>query len=603
MLSIFRSWYNNYSTGKESAKAKKFNFDTIPIDDTFNRTINEINKNLIKHEGHLKTPDLMSAETDEGELKDPRIHPQSSCPGCLFKCFKFNNYQMNSTLTAAERETVFQNSLSNIKNTTFNRSIIKEDPLYTRTSRHPTRSLEQNLTGKLKSESQKFQENAQNNFYKDMMELESHICDDFGQFAVEVWNQKLKNLKVFNSKFQVITQLTDSVTLSGSFDFVKIEEKEKRIGELWIKEFSQVSNDVNHKVCGDFKDLLEFKTIQDSRQITYADPVDVGLFLTPNLIYSVLSNEKISFTEFEIKLDENFQKIISFQDVLPPVEMNLEDALKLGIKNSISMELERQNLNRYLERKSERVSLDYEFLEIDKFMSENLKTFLCKKTVEENFKICEIQGKENSQFAVKFQNNFYSKSGNEFRPVFVSVKLEFQTNFGAQEMTKFELLEEFVNCYFNNSLILRYRVDVGSLMVLSLRILEWQEVVDDLESQFNIGVQDLLNHFACFLNCVQRLPIGNYLLNRRTETESEPSKLMIFQEVDSNSENLLDLNEKFKNINCGIDNTLSSIKFIPISKEISPLHLKNKLAPCIFPFRQGKKIMKRKVFRKNKFIK
>jgi hypothetical protein len=263
--------------------------------------------------------------------------------------------------------------------------------------------------------------------------------------------------------------------------------------------------------------------------------------------------------------------------------------LNLGLKTSISCELERYNLNRYLDRNIESSLKDYKIFDCNNLISMKLENFLKRKSVDGIVKIWEIQGPDNLKFAVKYENYFYFKSENDFQSVHVSVKLDFHTKFGSQQMTKFELINEFVSSYFCGSLVFRYRIDVNSLMAMSVRVLEWQDVAEELKKLYNIETHDLLNFFACFIHCVHRLPIGNYLLNRRVKTETEVSKIMILQEVDSESEILFDLHQKYKTVECKIENTLSSVKFLPISKEIGLLNLKFKIPPCVFPVFRGKR--------------
>jgi len=113
-------------------------------------------------------------------------------------------------------------------------------------------------------------------------------------------------------------------------------------------------------------------------------------------------------------------------------------------------------------------------------------------------------------------------------PANTSIKLEYQTKFGAERMTQGELLQEWCAQRFNpGSVTLRYRIDAVALKIISISQVSLEEIEEELAERHNTRPSVMLGSLFNLISCVQRLPEDCYLI--QTKYENSCKKLLIYK--------------------------------------------------------------------------
>ncbi|XP_058066868.1 uncharacterized protein LOC131216399 [Anopheles bellator] len=178
----------------------------------------------------------------------------------------------------------------------------------------------------------------------------------------------------------------------------------------------------------------------------------------------------------------------------------------------------------------------------------------------------------------------------------ISVKLEHQPEFGAEQMTKVELLREWTRQLLRpNSKTLRLRINTLNHTVISHHYLELRDIEEELLRLYGINPHHLITSVWCTLRLIQNFPPGEYILQR---DDYSAQGLSVYARADSKpAENgiVIDLAKRMAAIDYDIP-PLEQYEWIPIDKcFITQLHRENMLLPCTFPhWRRARQLESRK---------
>ncbi|XP_052872179.1 uncharacterized protein LOC128277716 [Anopheles cruzii] len=167
----------------------------------------------------------------------------------------------------------------------------------------------------------------------------------------------------------------------------------------------------------------------------------------------------------------------------------------------------------------------------------------------------------------------------------ISVKLEHQPEFGAEQMTKVELLREWTRQLLRpNSKTLRLRINALDHTVISHHYLELRDIEEELLRLYGIVPRHLITSVWCTLRVIQNFPPGEYILQR---DDRSGQGLSVYARADSkpveNGGIVVDLAKRMAAIDYDIP-ALEQYEWIPIDKcFITQLHRENMLLPCTFP--------------------
>lgn len=176
---------------------------------------------------------------------------------------------------------------------------------------------------------------------------------------------------------------------------------------------------------------------------------------------------------------------------------------------------------------------------------------------------------------------------NEDGEIFFSIKIEYQPEFGCEQMTKSELIKEWISLRFSpESIVKRIRMSFYTFSILHIRDITLKIVVDELQRLYSIKEETLLGAMYQLVTILQRFPTEKYF------AKYEPAKkhsVSIFRQqkgIGQNSEQArrLNLSELYSKVQFQTSN-LEEIDWTPIDTlEVSGIHMRSKVMPCMFPW-------------------
>ncbi|KFB47541.1 hypothetical protein ZHAS_00015503 [Anopheles sinensis] len=166
----------------------------------------------------------------------------------------------------------------------------------------------------------------------------------------------------------------------------------------------------------------------------------------------------------------------------------------------------------------------------------------------------------------------------------ISVKLEYQPEFGAERMSMAELLQEWARQLLRpESKTLRLRVNSLTHTIISHHYLELRDIEEELTRLYGIQPQKLVANVWNTLKLLQDFPPGVYLLQRDGKI---PQGLSVYAQDDGKTSAdgvMLDFCQLVRSVEYDCP-PLEQYEWTPIDKfVITKLHRENTLLPCSFP--------------------
>lgn len=271
--------------------------------------------------------------------------------------------------------------------------------------------------------------------------------------------------------------------------------------------------------------------------------------------------------EYEIlaplKIFENNQSmlIIDLQEPLPLLKMNTKVKME-----KICIDLVKITYLLYLQGCKS-------LMECVKVLknSENIKNF---NNYRNEYKTFKDDSQRNLILGIEMQT-----------PLSVSIKIDYQPGFGTEEMCLNELLKEWFLIRFSSvKKILRIRIDYNLTKILSLKEVSLAKVKADLKSLYSIEEECLFMSFISTIKIFQTFPPNDYLLKYSGDKNK---KILVFAKSDlkgGTGNNTINIKKLYKhsNFRSPILNDINFLKRNPL--EISKIHLKNSIAPNLFPY-------------------
>uniref|UniRef100_A0A2M4BEX0 Putative nmda receptor-regulated protein 2 c-terminus n=1 Tax=Anopheles marajoara TaxID=58244 RepID=A0A2M4BEX0_9DIPT len=237
----------------------------------------------------------------------------------------------------------------------------------------------------------------------------------------------------------------------------------------------------------------------------------------------------------------------------------------------------------------------YKAVRFDEYMQkvdESARRALDKRQHENRFyqlwKLTDEQSDEEQGVLIDFRQDFYQTFRKTRLFMNLSVKLEHQPEFGAEQMTKAELLHEWARQLLRpNSKTLRIRLDPVTHRKISSHYLELRDIEEELLRLYAIRPRHLITSMWGTLRRMQLFPVGSYLLHRDERTVQGWS---VYTEVGREREQqfnpnavVYDLRTRLRAIEYDLP-PLEQYDWIPIDKcFITQLHRVGSVLPCSFP--------------------
>ncbi|XP_058830304.1 uncharacterized protein LOC131689319 [Topomyia yanbarensis] len=165
----------------------------------------------------------------------------------------------------------------------------------------------------------------------------------------------------------------------------------------------------------------------------------------------------------------------------------------------------------------------------------------------------------------------------------VSIKLEYQAEFGAEQMTRSELIREWTRQFMRpNSKTLRLRINAVTHTILSHHYLELRDIEDELKRTHDIEPANLITNLWQTLKLLLSFPPGEHLMQH--DIKNPQTVLILSKDANATAATTsVNLNEIYSSVEyekCALE----EYDWIPIDKTvITKLHREHTLLPCTFP--------------------
>lgn len=560
------NWYSRYENSEIGA------FELVNENqDVFAKTLNEISDHV--RPVFKKTATNSSPTTNS--LSDPR-----TISGTILEELKFDNCIYKSRLTKQEHNFVMKTEIERSKNSTaWNGNLVKPENIRSIT-RIVARVDTQQVHEKHDTEEKAFNKFVQSCFHKNLQELRLFTNQDLEKFAISVWFESFRNLS--DEKHQSIMRYQENTESTFNYKISLLDSKVERNSESTLK-ISEVDRTHVPVLNSSFKDLVVyFKIKSEKTNPEHEDDFPQSDLILGSNFFEFFADSTKKFLKFEVKDDS----IVEFDSILPNPEMSKLERLKISVKHSLLLALELRNFDEYIKELKSPTNDNYRLVDHEDYLLKKFQHYHRKISHQshEAFRI-NLNSTDSFKMLVRNKDIFFMSEKETKKKVVVSVKLEFQSKFGAEQMAKEELIQEFLESYFNDAMVLRYRIDVKYLTVLSVKLLKHCDIEEELKKVYGISRESVFNNLFNFFNCVLRLPTKRYLIEKRFENQL--TNLMVSVAVESNennSNNLFDLKEKYEAAQHKINDDFSDVEWKPISREITLLHLHKRIASRCFPY-------------------
>ncbi|XP_055530182.1 uncharacterized protein LOC129721530 [Wyeomyia smithii] len=229
---------------------------------------------------------------------------------------------------------------------------------------------------------------------------------------------------------------------------------------------------------------------------------------------------------------------------------------------------------------------DYKVFEFDDYLQRLEEMRKTSDTPQQNVSLSlwKLQnGDEQYRFLVRFRMDCYESLRKVKFFINVSVKLEYQAEFGAEQMTQSELIREWTRQFLRpNSKTLRLRINAVTHTILSHHYLELKDIEEELKRTYDIEPMNLITNLWQTLKLLLSFPPGDHLMQHDTKN---PETVLIL----SNDPNLAGsgISLNFSNIYSSVEYepcVLEQYDWVPIDRTvITKLHKEHTLLPCTFP--------------------
>lgn len=565
-----RSWHK-YEEDKKYLP-RNFNFETINDNDSLSRNLNEIHTCVIPKQREyriFKTQEEIEANyceidsSDFVELKDPRVN-------------KFSKLESSRELI---KEYSYPSELNKHEQITILRILMNDtiyNPKYLRNSLSLERSnviISKELQDKWQKESNKFNRCAEIYYHRHITQFNNLVCDSFKEILFEKWKRIEAQFPFL--KYQAITMIVRNPCTKPTFSTL-IEHIEDKADSF--------QHDL-YKIPDNFFPNLQDISVESIELFTYFKDlscIDHKLSTKSNIEISldVLTKLFVDGTEFNAAFtNENSTTKFILNETVPLKTIIQSDALEDAIKLIMNFNIEWHNASKNIATNDTK-KIDFKPTTINETMSKIYKNY--KKHAGANNEISLWRLEKNSQkLLISISNSSYYI--NDDTKVILSIKLEYQTNFGAEQMSREELLNEWIQIKFSpNTIIMRFRIHVKSMEILSVIKLKIEDVEKELKEIYNYDPLDSMDILFNVFSCIYNLPESKYIIQGQ-RNDKECNKLIVYKEVVENGK-IVTNDEDFQIIES------FTRKWIPIDKIVTFLHLNEELAPNCFSYKSSKKI-------------
>lgn len=338
-------------------------------------------------------------------------------------------------------------------------------------------------------------------------------------------------------------------------------------------------------------DNAEVKTIlqqdEDIRFVTNSGTLAYLLNCASNM-------EEQWMVPFKIEVIEG-RNVIFIDRKLQPIKMLTHDrnikAHKYLVRSFMSIVRKDNPLNVSREADGEKdtectVKTEFKVVEFDEYLQSIAEASKLKPHPHRNsrLQLWKLQeGDDQYRFLVRSRMDCYESLRKVKFYINISIKLEYQAEFGAEQMTKNELIHEWARQYLRpNSKTLRLRINAATHAIVSHHYLELKDIEEELKRSYNIDPANLITNLWQTLKLLLNFPPGEHILQHDLKNKETVNVLSINTSTNPTCSSI-SLADLYSNVEYDRP-AVECYEWIPIDKSvITQMHRENTLLPCTFP--------------------
>lgn len=571
----FRSW----KTARcDEANAKYYDATFDHHSDVFYCHINEIDP--ILDDGLFD--DVQEEEDDEFIYVDPRNGKRADIAEIsVEEPFKpqrlYNRFPSKSTLTPVEHDVCLK-ALAALKKgeSSSSKEVIEKY---------------KSLKEKIREENQKYSDFVKDYFMSNNMYRKKEVDPDIFEMFADKWRAEVDDFK----KKQTIMLAHNYVLATAiplKFDVSQVKEFTIKLSdESPSKPTTRAlfPLDIVHNRIKAVPFHLEryYEDYQLEKPLDDNVPENIDVSLSIMSLLSLMQGFYDESDDWMVPIvitDDGLRKQILFDKHLPTAKLG-----SICRNNSIALDVVRaifvQRTGNNLGSPNETWELIYDVKTFDQFLEEytqkvNEKGLRQHQEVQNRFEISTED--DNLSLLVSCLPDAVDKDS----LVIFSPKLEYQPEFGEEQMTQYELVREWVYLRFaKNTLVKRIRMDSSTYAIFSIKDITLPIVTSELNRLYQIQENELLHSLFQLITMLKGFPPAIYL-GRHDPAKKE--RILIYQhhphKPTDTANAHLDLKNVYSDVNfsgCQLD----ELEWTPIDTEgITDVHLQSRVAPGLFPF-------------------
>lgn len=331
--------------------------------------------------------------------------------------------------------------------------------------------------------------------------------------------------------------------------------------------------------------------------------IDCNLYKFVKILKIVLKNKHFFLKNF-YKAVKNLKRTISIRNVdfvlsEKSIPLLLSNACNITDNYLVPLNIyENQNLQRTIRLFSPLIPVNINSDEINKTTCEDLikislllylkkcknledclYIFKCTKYVKEFYTewyecFSTVINQSDKNFLLAIERDF---------PFNISVKIDYQHNFGAEKMTLHELIKEWYQLTFSEKTkCLRIRVNYDMTKIISVKEVTITTVKTDLKRCYAVDEKMLLTSLCSTITTLQSFPNGEYLLKY---VAAKQNIILVYASKSPHSSldsKIINIPEMYSNnaIKFQAQNKAENSELDPI--ELTKIHLMHSMAPNFF---------------------
>ncbi|XP_055613745.1 little elongation complex subunit 2 [Uranotaenia lowii] len=459
---------------------------------------------------------------------------------------------------------------------------------------------------KLETERGLFESFVKNLFNTNLVSRKRTIPQELNTLVVSIWREKIRKLleSIPDSRYYLTTAVMwlRHAQCERNVQFEPVSDEAVELGavrHLFTEHlFSRSTLRRSDRVMAKFyEDQIKMQQIDDPKLVRgiLEQDNDLRFVLSSGTFCDLLDNINDHQRQWMIPFEISYvagRKVIFLGKQLQPTKMLTGERNLKGHKylvRTFTKLIKKDELQLPMDKadKVQLSSAEFQPVEFDCYMK-NIEAKLQPTDTPQKdsfLRLWKLQdGDEQYRFLVKSHTDFYESHRKIKFHFNISIKMEYQAEFGAEQMTKSELIREWTRQLLRpNSKTLRLRINPVNSSIISNHYLELKDIEEELRRLHNIEPRTLITSLWQTLKILLNFPPGRHLMQHDVKNPETVNILSNDASKPADSGASLNLKEYYAKVEferCALE----EYEWIPIDRNvITKMHRELTLMPCTFP--------------------